>query len=171
VTAVVKEIANLIERQIGTEHGVYLETAIACAAYLAGTSLIRTLNIPLRTLEPGTPVFSSLADKRGPELVAILAEVLRAEGVNVPENEIVMAIPPEHLPQKDLLDVQRELEDGFIEILARHSFDKRDGARAATVCAAYYIKDGRTVLDPRIGMGIAVNAFVKSLKTVPLPLQ
>ena len=171
ILQVIHEISNYIEMKIETPQGVSLETAVACAAYLAGTSLFRTFNVPSHVGPPGTPINTAIADKRGPELVTILFQVLQAEGIKIEEKDVITQIPPEHLPHKDLLEVQRELEDGFMDILYHHAFDKHDGARVAVICAAYFIRDGRAQLDPRITTGIAVNAFVKSTKTIPLPLQ
>ena len=169
--AVANEIFEFINGKLATERGIHLETAIASAAYLAGTSLFRTFNLPIKSMPPGTPIFSDIANKRGPELVSILGSVLEAQGMPVKGDEIVTQTPAEHLPHKDLLDLQREMEDGFVEILSHHAYDKLDGARIAAICCALYIKEGRGSLDPRIGFGIAVNGFLTGTKTVPLPLQ
>lgn len=72
-----REFRSLILAKLTDERGVHAETAVSAAARMAGTFLLRSLDLPITKLEPGAPVLSDAANERGPELVEILALALR----------------------------------------------------------------------------------------------
>src|SRR4051812_43550809 len=74
------EIVDVLGGDDGKVHG---ETAIADAGRMAGTFLLRSLDLPLDGLEPGTQVFSSGANDLGPLLIKSLFGFLKRMGIEI----------------------------------------------------------------------------------------
>ena len=76
----------------------------------------------------------------------------------------------EHPPQLTLLEMQRSIEPAVAAIAASHGLDGESAARACALATAVMIERTRAVLTPSIGFRLAVDGFVESAKTMPLPL-
>ncbi len=158
-----QQFRGYILEKLTDERGVHAETAVAAAARMAGTFLLRSCNVPLARLEPGTPVLSDAVNERGPLLVEILGVAL--QGMNV-----AIDMTRARAGGAALLTVpqtQALLELGMIALKDRCGLDYERGARAAALATALLIKDTAVALDPSTAFGIAAYGFVEGAKTVP----
>ncbi|HET6846425.1 MAG TPA: hypothetical protein VFH29_06290 [Anaerolineales bacterium] len=153
-------------------NGASPETVLFAAAWLAGTSLYRSLGIGAE-LEPGVVVLSEKANEEGPTLLAMFAYLLPRFGIKFNMAEAVFDVPQEHESQVDLLTIQQALQAPYNEIMRSHGFDYAEGARTGAVVCALLVKAycGRTQqLDPRLAAGIVSMGFIEGSKTAPAPL-
>ena len=163
-------ISDTIIETLTDERGAHAETCVAGAARMAGTFLFRSFGLPTQNLDPGSPVFSELANQRGPVLVEVLKSGLI--GLKVPVNESKVDDEPRtgHEPLIDLASTQRKLEKKLTVIATAHGLDNESAARACALATALLMHQTRSVLDPSISFGIAVYGFVQATKTVPQPI-
>lgn len=163
-------ISDTIIETLTDERGAHAETCVAGAARMAGTFLFRSFALPTQNLDPGAPVFSELANQRGPLLVEVLKSALL--GLKVPVNAANMDVEPrsDHQPLIDLAQTQRKLEKKLTVITTAHGLDNESAARACALATAALMHQTRSVLDPSISFEIAVYGFVQATKTVPQPV-
>ena len=81
-------IVDLVASRIGSERAVHPETAIACAARLAGSLLLRSFVLKLDDFAPGSVLLSEEANKRGPQLISILGSVMQSMGVTLDKTQL-----------------------------------------------------------------------------------
>lgn len=165
-----RPIADAIIRALTNQRGVHAETVVVAAARMAGTLLFRTFGLPARGIEPGTPVFSEVANERGPVLVDVLLAGLSGLGVDA-SAPVSSEQLGEHPPQLTLLEMQRAIEPAVAAIAASHGLEGESAARACALATAVLIDRTRSVLAPSIRLRLAVDGFVESTKTMPLPLS
>jgi hypothetical protein len=165
-----RPIADAIIRALTNERGVHAETAVVAAARMAGTLLFRTFGLPARNIEPGTPVFSDVANERGPVLVEVLQAGLSGMGVDA-SGPVSSEQVGEHPPQLALLEMQHAIEPAVTAIAASHGLEGESAARACALATAVLIDRTKSVLAPSISVRLAVDGFVESTKTMPLPLS
>ena len=127
-----RPIADAIIRALTNERGVHAETAVVAAARVAGTLLFRTFGLPARGVEPGTPVFSAVANERGPVLVDVLQAGLSGLGVDASAPVSSEQIG-EHPPQLTLLEMQRPIEPAVAAIAASQGLVGRAQALVQTL--------------------------------------
>lgn len=164
-----QEFRQLIFAKLTNEKGVHADTALSAAGRMAGTFLLRSFELPMANLEPGTPVLSDLANEHGPALIGLLQLVVQENGIALDMERVQAANGPAdaHL---STLEMQGLLEDGLLAIAQKHGLDYARSARAAAITAGYLVKDTAEVLDPSKAFGIAAYAFVEGSKTVPRKL-
>jgi len=162
-----KQFYSAILNGLRNERGVHAETAIAAAGRLAGTCLLRSLKLPIDTMEPGRAVFSDLANERGPALVDLLAGVLGQMGIGVDVGRSQGAAEAAAKPQLTVAETQTRLEPTLDQIRRSHQLTHEESAHAAVIAAAMFIRDCASVLGTDAGFGIAVYGLVEGSKTVP----
>lgn len=167
VAMALQEWVDAIVAAIGNERGVHAETAIAAAARMAGTFLLRSFGLPLETLAPGSAVLSEQANTQGPALIDILGRVLDAMGIAI-DPKHPAALESQSAPQWSLFQTQQNLDATLSAINARNELDDSQAARVGTYVTAMLVRDCARVLDPQVAFGIAVYGFVEGCKTVPL---
>ena len=165
-----REVYELLVSHFQTDEGVHVGTIVSAAARLAGTSLIRSFNFALNDLKPGTPILSEQANEWWPELVNILVYTLKISGVEIKQGWASVTTPEEHLPEKDLLQIQLELQEPYTQIMSRFALDYVQAAYAGTIACAMIIVETQNALDPYIACDIATYGFIDGTKTVPIPL-
>jgi len=148
--------------------GVHAETAVAVAARLAGTSLLRSFDRRLDAMEAGAALFSDQADAETPALITTLHASLAALGLVVDATRLPPAVPAEHRPQLTLFQTQLMFDVPYRRTIKDCRLDQRQAAFAGAAATARIIGDCAPVLDPHVAVRIAVNGFVEGLKTVPI---
>ncbi|MFN8653757.1 MAG: hypothetical protein U0133_17760 [Gemmatimonadales bacterium] len=161
------EIVDAVIAALQTEQGVHVETAVAALGRLAGSSLFRTFGLPIEGMEPGSPVFSDLADEHGPALVEVLGAGLNSLGVrsDAPPAEGANTEPAE--PHLSFVESQRLLAGPVRAIGDRHALDDDGLARACALATALLIQRAGAILAPQAAYQVAVYGFVEGTKTVP----
>lgn len=169
-TTAANEIVKVIVAATTSERGAHAETAIAAAARLAGTCLVRTFRLRTATIAPGTAVLSEAANEYGPRLNQVLAGTLQRLQVPPPGADLSFDIAPEHQPHWSVTETQERVEAQVRAIAAAHHLTPETAAYACAIAAALLIKQTSTVLDPQIGIALAVFGFAEGSKTMPIPL-
>ncbi len=166
------EVLRLLERQLGREAATHPQTVLHAAAWLAGTSLYRSLGHADETA-PGTVVLSEKANEEWPKLMKVFSYLLDKEGLKLKPDDLMLTFPGEHSPRKSLAEIQQELQDPFNEIMKQHGFDYAEGAKTGAVACAMLVKAycvRRKDLDSGVAAGIVEMGFIEGAKTAPAPL-
>lgn len=166
--AAAREFYGLIIQKLTNEKGVHAETAIAAAGRMAGTLLLRSLQLPLETLEPGTPVFSDAANEKGPALVGTLGEALSQMNVPFdPQKLEASAANQGNAPLLSVVATQELVEKEMHQIRQKYQLSNEAAAHAAAITTAFMVQKCAQLVDPHIGFKIAAYSFVEGAKTVP----
>lgn len=167
--AAAEQFADATLDELETADGVPAETAVAAAAGMAGSFLLRSFGFELGHLAPGTAVLSDEANQQGPRLVQILGGVLAHGGVNLDREILGRGIDADRLSRLDFLAGQAALEAPFLAVGARLELSLREAAEAAAAATGFLIQQFAEELDPSVAFGIAVYGFIAGAKTVPAP--
>lgn len=167
--AAAEQFADATLDELETPAGVDPETAVAAAAGMAGSLLLRSFGFELGHLTPGTAVFSDEANQHGPRLVQILGGVLAHGGVGLDREALARGLDADRLARLELLASQEVLEAPFAAIVARGKLSLREAAEAAAAATAFLIQQFAEELDPTRAFGVAVYGFIEGAKTVPGP--
>lgn len=162
---------DIVIKALRTDQGVHSETAIAAAARMAGTFLLRSFNFPLKDIKPGSAVLSNAANDHGPVLVQTLGAALNALEVNLDSSKLSGNVPNENQPQISVNETQSRVEAQFRNVSAKHGLTPEQSAHACALAAARLIHMSSAVLDPHIGFSVAAYGFVEGSKTAPIPLN
>ncbi len=163
-----KVIASIIIDDLATERGPHAETCVMAAARMAGTLLFRTFGLPTDKFPVGSPIFSEIANERGPLLVDVMKSGLAGLGIVVDEKTMSTGPTDDHAPLISLTETQQKLDDKIAAVALSHGLTDETTARACALATALLISQTRSVLHPSISFGLAVYGFVEATKTVPI---
>jgi hypothetical protein len=164
---------KLFEEHYQTTLEAHTGTVLYAAAWLAGTSLYRSLGYQ-QELEPGVVVLSEQANRQVPTLMKVFMLLLDKEGVKLPPDGFIAKIPEQFHPRKTLLQVQEQFQDRYNAIMKQQGFDYLEGAKTGAVVCALLVKLyalRRKVLEPALAASIVSLGFVEGSKTAPAPLK
>ena len=167
------DVMKLFEGQYQTTLDSHVGTMLYAAAWLAGTSLYRSLAYK-QDFEPGVVVLSEEANQHIPALMKVFMFLLDKEGVKLKPDEFVANIPQELRPHKTLLQIQEQLQERFNEIMQEHGFDYMEGAKTGAVVCALLVQTSalrRKDLEPKIAASIVSMGFIEGAKTAPAKLK
>jgi hypothetical protein len=167
ILSAANEFYSVILEKLRNEQGVHAETAIAAAARMAGTFLLRSFNLPIENLTPGDAVLSDAANEKGPVLINVLEGVLKQIGVSLDPGKISLDQQSGDKPHFSVIETQALVENSLAEVKSKHQLDYEEAARAAAITTAFFVKECSSVLDPHAGFSIALYGFVEGSKTVP----
>lgn len=166
IAAAANELCPVILDGLAGERGIHAETAVAAAARMSGTFLLRSLGLPIDKLEPGSPVFSDAANEKGPHLISVYASTLRHLDVTF-DPEDTAALTATAAPLLTVLETQQLLEGPLTDVVRRHGLSYEQAAEACAMTAARITQLCSSALDPDASFGIASLGFVEGSKTVP----
>lgn len=150
---------------------VQAESVVAGVARMAGTYYFRSFKFPVTDLVPGHPVLSEAANRKGPELMRIVQNMLPLQGIRLDEAKIRAEMgTPTMRPALDFASTQPCLESALFPIRDALGLSDEEAGRAAAIATAMTIKKCEGVLDPNIAFAIAVFALVEGTKTAPYPV-
>jgi len=162
------DFVELIASALGTGRAIHPETAIASAARVSGSLLLRSFELDLETPEPGTVLLSNEANEKGPVLVGLLASFLERNQIQVDPTKLGGA--PEQRGQAPNLDAQGSLallQEGALQIVARHSLSLQQAAEAAALATGFIVKECAPSIGAETGFNIAAFGFIEGSKSVP----
>jgi hypothetical protein len=169
--AAARQVLELLQSQFGASPS-HPETVLYAAAWLAGTSLYRSMGIH-PDIEPGTPVLSDQANEHGPKLLTIFSTLVEKFGLALKQDDLVFKVPAEHKSEMGILEVQDRIQVPYNEIMRKHKFDYLEGAKTGAVACAFLVKifciDTHR-LPAGLAAGIVSMGFVEGSKTAPTPL-
>jgi hypothetical protein len=156
-----------------TTFGAHVGTVLYAAAWLAGTSLYRSLGYQ-QEFEPGVVVLSEEANQQIPALMKVFMFLLDKDGLKLKPDGFIARIPPELSPHKTLLQIQEEFQDRYNEIMKEHGFDFMEGAKTGAVVCELLVKLyalRRKDVEPNLAASIVSLGFVEGAKTAPAALK
>ena len=165
------QYVQIVIKALKNEKGVHSETAIASAARLAGTFLLRSFKFPMQDMKPGSAVLSEAANEHGPVLIQALGAGLDALKVKLDHSKLSGTVSAEHQPRISVNETQTRMEAQFRKVSAELGLTPEQSAHACALAAARLIHMATAVLDPHIGFGVAAYGFVEGSKTAPIPLS
>lgn len=169
--AAAREFHTVILEKLTNEKGVHAETAIAGAARMAGTFLLRSFKLPMENLEPGAPVFSDAANEKGPLLVNLLGGTLQQMNVRVDPERLAAFQNRGDEPQLGVLETQALLETDLSRVREKYQLTYEEAAYAAAFATALMVRDCSQVVEPHVGFNVAAYSLVEGAKTVPQRLR
>jgi hypothetical protein len=168
------EFLNILQRNFLSPDGKgHAGTVLSAAAWLAGTSLYRSLNYK-GDPAPGTVMLSNEVNKVWPQLMNLFMYYCQRNGIALQPDQLVLQIPDEHKPQIEIRQIQEKLQDQYNAIMKKHDLDYLDGARAGVIICSiifhYHCTRARDI-DPEVAAGIVSMGILEGAKTAPPPLK
>jgi|SRR5215510_3271759 len=169
--AAAREFYAVIVDKLTNEKGVHANTAIAAAARMSGTFLLRSFNLQLENLEPGAAILSDAANERGPFLVDLMSGVLQQMNVAIDPARAAAAQGQGDSPQLSVIETQALVETDLSRIKDKYQLNYEQAAHAAAIATALLVQKCSDVVDPHIGFSLATYSFVEGAKTVPRRIE
>src|SRR5436189_1315866 len=104
-----REISAAIVSKLATSDGLHAATAIAAASRMAGTLLLWSSGLPIRSFLPGSNILSDRIDRQGRELVGAVSEALASLPLHMDTSKPDYYIPDGSMPRLALRDTQELL--------------------------------------------------------------
>lgn len=146
-------------------------TVLSVAAYLAGTSLYRSVNYKMDPA-PGTIVLSEAVNEAYPRLLNVFAFYCKQNGVDVLSKPLVTDFPEKDKPRMDIAEVRAAYQEEYQAIMKKHGLDYLDSAYAGMILCSivfqYHCTKARDI-DPFVATGIIAWGVVAGAKTAPAP--
>jgi hypothetical protein len=161
------EFHSAILERLTSEKRIHAETAVASAARMAGTFMLRSLGLPLGDFEPGSLLFSEGTDEKGPALVFRLKSTLEILHVAVDPSGGKAVEANAVAPLLSLLETQELLEAPLTALREKYQLTYWEAAEAGAMAAALLVRDTSSLLGADAAFNIAVQGFVEGSKTVP----
>jgi len=168
------EFLNVLQRNFLSPDGKgHAGTVLSAAAWLAGTSLYRSLN-DKGDPAPGTVMLSNEVNKAWPQLMNLFMYYCQRNGITLKPDQLVLQTPDEHKPQIEIRQIQEKLQDQYNAIMKKHDLDYLDGARAGVIICSiifhYHCTRARDI-DPEVAAGIVSMGILEGAKTAPPPVK
>ena len=161
------EMVDLIAARLGDGRAVHLVTAIASAARLAGSLLLRSFNLNIQDLQPGTVILSTEANDEGPELINILAAMLRHFGVSLNKTNLGDGVERGEDAELSVVQSLELLQEDALVIARKNGLDLKEAAQAATMATAFLVKECSKEIGGETAFDLATYSFIEGCKTVP----
>lgn len=162
------DFVRTILGRLKNDGGVHAETAVAAAAGLAGTYLLRSCGLALDDREAGSAVVCEAVDTDCPTLIGAIGATLASLGLALDPTRLATRTPPEHSPQLTLPQIQLMFGVPYRNTIRSLALSERNAAFASAVAAARIIKDCAPVLDPHVAFAVAAAACNEGARTVPI---
>jgi len=172
--AAATEIEALFEDRYESLFASHAPTLLRAAAWLAGTSLFRSLGLPTDNMEPGSPVLSDASNEQGLKMLKVFMVLLEKDGFGLKPDDYSLELTEVQLPRLGILQVQEQLQDAYNAIMQKHGFDYADGARTGAIACARLVRFhclDRHDLEPQVAASTVSMGFVEGSKTAPAPLK
>lgn len=164
------EFVELIAARVGRERAIHPQTAIACAARLAGSLLLRSFNLNIAGVEPGSVILSNEANEKGPDLINVAGSMLDSMGVSLDREKLGQA--PSEGGEQPRLTVEQSLallQDEALAIAKQNGLNLEQAAHAAAMATAFIVKESARSVSAEDGFNLAIYGFIEGSKTVPPP--
>ncbi|RBP48257.1 hypothetical protein DES53_1011058 [Roseimicrobium gellanilyticum] len=161
------ELVELIAARLGSGRAVHPHTAIASSARLAGSLLLRSFNLNIHDVTPGTVVLSNEANEQGPQLVNIFGSLLQHFGVQFDPAKLGGDHKRGEDPELTTLQSLSLLQDEAMEIARKNAVPLKEAAHAAAMATAFIAKECTKDVGAETAFNIAVHGFIEGSKTSP----
>ncbi len=162
------EVVTLLEDEYDTWFESSAATVLYACAWLAGTSLYRSLEAA------GSAAFADKSNEEGLKLMKVFMFLVDKDGIKLKPEDFAVQIPADQKPRKTIAEVQAHFQKRYNEIMNAHEFDALEGAKTGAVACARLMKLhclNRKDIEPQVAASIVSVGFVEGIKTVPAPLD
>lgn len=160
-------LVDLIARRLGSGRAVHPQTAIASSARLAGSLLLRSFNLNINGVKPGTVVLSYEANEQGPQLVNLFGSMLQHLGVQLDSAKLGGNQNYGEDLELTILQSLSMLQDEAMEIARKNAVPLSEAAYAAAMATAFIAKECVNDIGAETAFDIAVYGFIEGSKTSP----
>jgi hypothetical protein len=171
--AAVEFLGVLQENLLSSGGKGHAGTNLSVAAWLAGTSLYRSMNYK-QNPPPGTILLSEEVNQAWPELLNLFIYYCQRNGFELKPDRFVTKAPDEQKPRMEILEAQEKFQDRYNEIMKKYGLGYLDGARAGMIVCSivfqYHCTHSKDI-DPHVGAGIISMRIMEGAKTSPAPLN
>jgi hypothetical protein len=167
------EVLGIFQEHLPTTFESHPASVLYAGAWLAGTSLYRTFGYT-HNADPGTVILSDIANEEWPKLANLYMYIIQKDGIKLNPEDLIIDIPIEHKPKKDILQIQELFQEQYNQIMKKYGFDFLEGAQVgAFICGILtnFHCIANKDLEPRLAAGIVSMGFVEGAKTNPIPLK
>ena len=172
------EVLGIFQEHLPTTFESHPATALISAAWLAATSLYRSMGYP-QDVEPGTVVISDTVSPKWPNMINLYLSVIEKDGIKLNHDEMIenvhaFKIPLEYQPKKDMPQIQALFQDQYNQIMRKHGFDYEGGAQvgvfSCAIMTAYHCITNKD-LEPKLAAEIVSYGFFVGSISAPVPLK
>ena len=165
------DFVELVAAQ-STGRAVHPETAIASAARLSGSLLLRSFGFDLASPEPGAILLSDEANEKGPILVNLVVAFLQRSGIALDPTKLGGSSEDRGAePHLSTLQSLSLLQEDALEITSRHSLSLQEAAEAAALATAFIVKECARAIGAETAFNVAAYGFIEGAKTAPPPIS
>lgn len=162
------EMVDLIANRIGTGRAVHPQTAVASAARLAGSILLRSFDIIPAGTRPGTAILSNEANEEGPKLLGVISGMLKQLGETLNQGKLAGAPSPQvDPPVLSVLESLELLQADALRIAQANGLSLKEAAWSAAMATGFIVKECARDIGPEEGFTIAASGIIEGCKTVP----
>ncbi len=159
------EVVAMLEDEYDTWFESSAATVLHACAWLAGTSLNRSLE-SAGEASPGAPAERS--NEEGLKLMKVFMFLVDKDGIKLKPEDFAVEIPNEQKSRRNIAEVQEHFQKRYNEIMTTHEFDYLEGAKTGAVACARLMKLhclNRKDLEPPVAASIVSRGFVEGAKS------
>lgn len=161
----VGELVDLIANKVGSDRAIHPETAIASAARLSGSFLLRSFNFDLDKFEIGNVLLSEEANEKGPILINILGNMLQNYGIIIDSDKLGKNNGDK--PNLSFLESMSLIQQDAINIIESYDLNFEEAAHAAAMATAFIVRECSRNISCETGFNTAIFGFIEGTKTIP----
>jgi hypothetical protein len=163
---------DLVAARAGAGRAVHAETAIATAARLSGSLLLRSFNLDIQKFDPGSVLLSEKANEEGPQLINILGSMLQKFGVSLDKTKLggSNALRGEE-PKLSVVQSLTLLQGEAVRIAEENGLSLKEAAQSAAMATAFIVKECAGSIGGEVGFNVAIYGLIEGSKTVPPRLE
>lgn len=152
---------------VGIPEG-HIATDIAGASAIAGLMVLRSTGIDLEGYEPGNAILGEKINQKQEPVLRYIGAIGLNMGVD-PNEDIDEELLDKSKPLMDTLELTKKLEKAFLKACQKSNIQELYYPIVAAQTAMKLVGAGMELdlLDPRIGISIAMYYVVAGSKTVP----
>ncbi|MCC6697359.1 MAG: hypothetical protein IT365_17145 [Candidatus Hydrogenedentes bacterium] len=166
------EFVDLIANRVSSGgRAVHPETAISSTARVAGSLLLRSFNLRIESVEPGTAVLSNEANEKGPQLIGMMAAFLSNAGVQLDKSLMGgEKAQRDAEPELSTLQTLSLLQTDALSIANRNGLSLEQAAQSAALATAFIVKECARNIPAETGFNVAAFGIIEGSKTAPPPI-
>jgi len=162
------EFVDLVANKIGSGRAIHPETAISSAARLAGSLLLRSFNLSIGSVEPGTVLLSNEANEKGPLLVGTVAAFLSKSGISLDKSLLGGEQSKRGAePNLTVLQTLSTFQEDALQISSKNGLSLEEAAQSAALATGFIVKECAGNIGAEVGFNVAAYGFIEGCKTAP----
>ena len=162
------EFVELVANRIGADRAIHPETAISSAARIAGSLMLRSFNLSIESVEPGTVLLSNEANEKGPLLIGTMAAFLSSSGISL-DSSLLDGDQSRRgaEPNLTVLETLFIFQADALQISTRNGLSLEEAAQSAALATGFIVKECIGSIGAEVGFNVAAFGFIEGCKTAP----